>query len=102
MHHLPSAFRALELLHALGALDEEGQLTHPLGTNLAKLPVEPTLGKVLLAATEMGCVASALAVVAAASSEKIFVTRRREAAAGAGSVCGEAGPLLLGTLFCRT
>lgn len=32
--------RALELLHYLGALDDEGQLT-PLGSMMAEFPLDP-------------------------------------------------------------
>ena len=43
----PSALaaRALELLYALGGLDESGQLTRPLGVNMAEFPVDPMLSK---------------------------------------------------------
>eukprot|EP00959_Pyramimonas_sp_CCMP1952_P223458 4671782-Pyramimonas_sp.AAC.1 len=35
--------RALELLYALGALDEDGRLTQPTGALMAELPLEPAL-----------------------------------------------------------
>lgn len=68
--------RALEQLYALGALDEEGGLTKPLGVNLARLPVEPTLGKVLLSGADGGCTEAALAVVAMASSDAMYTSSR--------------------------
>lgn len=73
-----NACRALEQLYALGALDEEGKLTKPLGENLARLPVEPTMGKVLLMAAQNGgsCGAAALAVVAMDSTDPVFATSR--------------------------
>lgn len=46
--------------------------THPSGERLARLPVEPMYGKVLLASGEMGCAAEALAVVAMVSSDAVF------------------------------
>lgn len=38
----------LQLLYALQALDAKGRLTNPLGMNMAEIPLEPTLAKVLL------------------------------------------------------
>ncbi len=48
----PAAIRAgYALLHELGALDEKRELT-PLGRDLARLPIDPTLGRMLLHAQE--------------------------------------------------
>ena len=69
-------YRALEQLYALGALDSEGNLTKPLGDNLSRLPLEPTLGKVLLTAAATDCAQQALAVVAMASTDAVFLTSR--------------------------
>lgn len=44
----PAAIQAgYTLLHELGALDEKRELT-PLGADLARLPIDPTLGRMLL------------------------------------------------------
>lgn len=48
--------RALELLYALGALDESCRLTEPLGITMAEFPVEPCLAKFLASAWDFGCV----------------------------------------------
>ena len=45
----------LELLYALGAIDDRGQLTSPLGENMAEMPIHPTLSKMLLTSGEFGC-----------------------------------------------
>ncbi len=42
------------------------------GSQLARLPVEPMYGKVLLASGEMGCSEEALAVVAMVSTDVVF------------------------------
>jgi len=68
--------RALELLLVLGALDPRGQLSRPTGERMARLPVDPMYGKVLLAADEMGCVREAVRVVAMVSTDSVFVTPR--------------------------
>lgn len=53
-------------LHELGAIDEWGEIT-PLGRKLAHLPVDPRLGRMILAAREEGCVNDALVIAAALS-----------------------------------
>jgi ATP-dependent helicase HrpA len=57
-----------ELLTQLGALDEHKRLT-PVGSTLAKLPVDPRLGRVLLTAHELGVMSEALVIVSALSVE---------------------------------
>src|SRR5882757_9502307 len=54
------------LLHELGALDDTEQLT-PLGRELARLPIDPTLGRMLLQAREEGALPEMLVVAAALS-----------------------------------
>lgn len=55
--------QALEQLYALGALSSEGKVTS-VGRKLAELPLDPMLGKSLLAAEEYGCVEEVLSIVA--------------------------------------
>ena len=55
----------INLLEELGALDE-GELT-PLGRRLAQLPVDPRLGRMVLAADENGCVDEVMVIAAALS-----------------------------------
>ena len=43
---------ALEVLYALGALDEAGNLTQPLGEQMAEFPIHPILSKMLLTSGE--------------------------------------------------
>lgn len=51
------------LLAELGALDEARRLT-PVGRELARLPVDPRLGRMLIAARERGCLAEVLVIAA--------------------------------------
>lgn len=67
--------RALEQLIALGALEGSGNLTE-LGEGLAKLPVEPTMGKVLLTAVKNECIPAALAALAMDATDSVFSTSR--------------------------
>lgn len=54
------------LLQELSAVDAEGRLL-PLGRQLARLPVDPRLGRMLLEATEQGSLAEVLIVTTALS-----------------------------------
>ncbi len=54
------------LLHELGALDETDQLT-PLGHELARLPLDPTLGRMLLEARKEGALSEMLVIAAGLS-----------------------------------
>ncbi|MDQ7016986.1 MAG: ATP-dependent RNA helicase HrpA, partial [Gammaproteobacteria bacterium] len=52
------------LLHELSAVNPERQLT-PLGVKLARLPIDPRLGRMLLAADQEGCLKEVLIIVSA-------------------------------------
>ncbi len=66
----PQIARAEAVLRAIGALDERG-LT-PIGRMLARLPVHPRLGRVLIAGHEAGRPIEAAAIAALASERDIF------------------------------
>jgi ATP-dependent helicase HrpA len=55
-----------QLLYELGALDEEHRMT-PLGQELARLPVDPTLGRMLLEARKEGALPEILVIAAGLS-----------------------------------
>ncbi|KND94514.1 putative ATP-dependent RNA helicase DHX35 [Tolypocladium ophioglossoides CBS 100239] len=59
--------KALELLYALGALDEYAKLTRPLGFRMAELAVEPMMAKTLLSAQSFGCLSEILIIAAMTS-----------------------------------
>ena len=52
------------MLEELGALDDERELT-PLGRQLARFPVDPRIGRMILAGAEHGCLAEVLVMAAA-------------------------------------
>ncbi|MFA5708094.1 MAG: ATP-dependent RNA helicase HrpA [Mycolicibacterium sp.] len=56
----------VQLLQELGAFDARGAITD-LGRRLAQLPVDPRLGRMILAADEQGCVEEVLVLAAALS-----------------------------------
>ncbi|HMA32715.1 MAG TPA: ATP-dependent RNA helicase HrpA, partial [Casimicrobiaceae bacterium] len=53
-----------QLLQELDALDAQRQLTK-LGRDLAKLPLDPRIGRIVLAARDNGCLAEALVIASA-------------------------------------
>jgi ATP-dependent helicase HrpA len=56
----------IQLLEELGALGEGGRLTR-LGRRLARLPIDPRLGRMILEAERLGCVREILVIAAALS-----------------------------------
>jgi ATP-dependent helicase HrpA len=52
-----------ETLHEIGAVDDDGELTE-LGWKLAKLPIDPGVGRMVLAAEREGCLAEVLVIAA--------------------------------------
>ena len=63
---LPAIRAGYQLLHELGALDDEHRLT-PLGKELARLPVDPTLGRMLLQARTENALPEVLVIAAGLS-----------------------------------
>lgn len=62
---------AMESLYTLGALDDEGLLTR-LGRKMAEFPLEPSLSKMLIMSSELGCSDEILTIVAMLSVESPF------------------------------
>jgi len=58
----------LDLLRELDAIDEQGELT-ATGRQLARLPVDPRIARVLLAAHQGGCLREALIIASALSTQ---------------------------------
>ncbi len=63
---LPAIQAGYELLQELGALDEHRELT-PLGRDLARLPIDPALGRMLLQARREGALRELLIIAAGLS-----------------------------------
>jgi len=53
-----------QLLQELGAVDVDRRLT-PLGRELARLPLDPRIGRIVLAARDLGCLPEALVIASA-------------------------------------
>jgi ATP-dependent RNA helicase DHX8/PRP22 len=63
--------RATKLLYAVKALDDKLSLTE-YGKQLAKLPLDPTFGHLLLQSVKYGCVSEMLTAVSVLSAENVF------------------------------
>lgn len=69
--------RALELLYALGALNDRGELTK-LGRRMSELPLDPMLSKMLIQSEEYGCSEECLTVCAMLSSGNAIFYRPKD------------------------
>jgi ATP-dependent RNA helicase DDX35 len=72
---------ALEQLYALGALDDDCQLTQPLGLNMAEFPLSPMFARMLLTSDTFGCSEEAVIVAAMLQVHHIFNQPTRQKAA---------------------
>jgi ATP-dependent helicase HrpA len=57
------------LLAELGAIDETSKELTPVGRELAKLPLDPKIGRMILAARDLGCLKEMLVIAAALSTQ---------------------------------
>ena len=62
---------ALELLHVLSALDDEGLLTRH-GRRMAEFPLEPNLSKMLIMSVQLQCSDEILTIVSMLSVQNVF------------------------------
>ncbi|MBX3258764.1 MAG: ATP-dependent RNA helicase HrpA [Labilithrix sp.] len=62
--HAKAVAEGWRVLEELGALDERRELT-PLGRRLARFPVDPRIGRMILAGADLGCLREVLVVAAA-------------------------------------
>ncbi|XP_067943548.1 probable ATP-dependent RNA helicase DHX35 isoform X2 [Watersipora subatra] len=70
--------QAVELLYALGALDNRCALTQPNGERLAEMPLHPMFGRMLLASADMGCAEELLTIAAMTQIQNVFVHSANE------------------------
>ncbi|GLH04522.1 ATP-dependent RNA helicase DHX8 [Gryllus bimaculatus] len=66
-----SLIMALEQLHSLSALDNEGLLTR-LGRRMAEFPLEPNLSKMLIMSVHLNCSDEVLTIVSMLSVQNVF------------------------------
>ncbi|ELT92990.1 hypothetical protein CAPTEDRAFT_98868 [Capitella teleta] len=66
--------RGLELLYALGAVNETCHLTVPLGIRMAEFPLSPMFAKMLMASKDFGCSEEAVTIAAMMQIQNVFQT----------------------------
>ncbi|XP_042502453.1 probable pre-mRNA-splicing factor ATP-dependent RNA helicase DEAH9 isoform X3 [Macadamia integrifolia] len=68
--------RALEVLYALGILDDDAKLTSPTGFQVAEFPLDPMISKMILSANQLGCSEEIITIAAILSVQSIWVSIR--------------------------
>ncbi|KAL5772296.1 hypothetical protein ACOSQ2_012220 [Xanthoceras sorbifolium] len=68
--------RALEVLYSLGVLDDDAKLTSPTGFQVAEIPLDPMISKMILSSSELGCAEEMLTIAAMLSIQSIWVSNR--------------------------
>ncbi|KAI3928200.1 hypothetical protein MKW98_023801 [Papaver atlanticum] len=68
--------RALEILYLLGVIDDDAKLTSPVGFQVAEIPLDPTVSKMILSGHLLGCSEEVITVAAILSIQSIWVSVR--------------------------
>ena len=68
-----SMVRGLELLYALGAVNDKFRLETPLGVQMAEFPLSPMFAKMLLSCKEFDCGAEVITIAAMMQIQNIFI-----------------------------
>ncbi|KAL8192178.1 hypothetical protein R6Q57_028040 [Mikania cordata] len=69
-----SMVRALEVLYSLGVLDDDAKLTSPVGFQVAELPLDPMISKMIIASDQLGCSEEIITVSAILSVQSIWIS----------------------------
>ncbi|BAT87149.1 hypothetical protein VIGAN_05049100 [Vigna angularis var. angularis] len=75
----PSAeamIRALEVLYSLGILDDDAKLTSPTGFQVAEIPLDPMVSKMIIASSQLGCSEEIITIAAVLSVQSIWISGR--------------------------
>lgn len=70
--------RALEVLYSLGVLDDDAKLTSPVGFQVAEIPLDPMISKMIIASNQLGCSEEIITIAAILSIQSIWVSVRRQ------------------------
>ncbi|XP_027354471.1 probable pre-mRNA-splicing factor ATP-dependent RNA helicase DEAH9 isoform X3 [Abrus precatorius] len=68
--------RALEVLYSLGVLDDDAKLTAPTGFQVAEIPLDPMVSKMIIASSELGCSEEIITIAAVLSVQSIWISGR--------------------------
>ncbi|RAL44761.1 hypothetical protein DM860_003520 [Cuscuta australis] len=68
--------RALEILYSLEVLDDDAKLTSPTGFQVAEIPLDPMISKMILASSVSGCSEEIITIAAVLSIQSIWISLR--------------------------
>ncbi|KAL5575311.1 hypothetical protein UlMin_017010 [Ulmus minor] len=68
--------RSLEVLYSLGVLDDDAKLTSPAGFQVAEIPLDPMISKMILSSSEFGCSEEIITIAAVLSIQSIWFSGR--------------------------
>ncbi|KAI4296862.1 hypothetical protein L6164_036782 [Bauhinia variegata] len=68
--------RALEVLYSLGVLDDDAKLISPTGFQMAEIPLDPMISKMIIASNQFGCSEEIITIAAVLSIQSIWVSAR--------------------------
>ncbi|KAL6992438.1 ATP-dependent RNA helicase [Sarracenia purpurea var. burkii] len=66
--------RALEVLYSLGVLDDDAKLTSPAGFQVAEIPLDPMISRMILASNQLGCSDEIITIASVLSIQSIWVS----------------------------
>ncbi|KAH7544924.1 hypothetical protein FEM48_Zijuj01G0037500 [Ziziphus jujuba var. spinosa] len=66
--------RALEVLYSLGVLDDDAKLTSPTGFQVAEIPLDPMISKMILSSSHLGCTEEIITIAAVLSIQSIWTS----------------------------
>ncbi|XP_065860093.1 probable pre-mRNA-splicing factor ATP-dependent RNA helicase DEAH9 isoform X1 [Euphorbia lathyris] len=70
--------RALEILYSLGVLDDDAKLTSPVGFQVAEIPLDPMISKMILSSNQLGCSEEIITIASVLSIQSIWVNTRSQ------------------------
>ena len=73
--------RGVELLYALGAIDDNCNLVDPLGVKMAEFPLNPLYAKMLLSSAEYQCSQEAVIIAAMMQINNVFMSPSKQKSA---------------------
>ncbi|KAL4563271.1 hypothetical protein LXL04_027311 [Taraxacum kok-saghyz] len=69
-----SMVRGLEVLYSLGVLDDDAKLTSPVGFQVAELPLDPMISKMIIESDKLGCSEEIITIAAVLSVQSIWIS----------------------------
>mmetsp|Transcript_6994 Transcript_6994/g.10258 ORF Transcript_6994/g.10258 Transcript_6994/m.10258 type:complete len:670 (+) Transcript_6994:63-2072(+) len=86
---------SLEILYALEAIDKMGELTQPIGFQMAEMPLEPQLARAVLKSAQMNCTSEMVTLAALLTTKDVFTRHAKAPLAMKKFAVMEGDPLML-------